>query len=122
MVCSESDKFFFLFVIRLYENIKYLYVLLGSEDFYGSLLFSFVNSQASISMTTGITTWYSRRCFNFVVRVVQELAHPCPLDLSSKIVSNGAEAVYCVYGELFPPNNMTPFPSGDVAIAVPRME
>ena len=64
----------------------------------------------SISMTTGITTWLDRGYCNFAVRIVQDPNQPSPSDFSSKILS---KVLYVEY----PPNNMTPFPSGDDAIA-----
>ena len=75
-----------------------------------------LNPQISLSMSTGITMWYLRAYCNFVVKVVHDPTHPCPSAFSSKILSETETDP-----DLRPPTNITPFPSGDGAIALPEI-
>ena len=70
-----------------------------------------LNSQMSLCIRTGITTCRLRAYCNVVVRVVQGPTHPWPSAFSSKMLSKSPDA------EL-PPTNITPFPSGEGAIAL----
>ena len=56
--------------------------------------------------------WELRAYCNFVVRVVHAPTHPWPSAFSSKIEYDLLEDV------VFPPTNITPFPSGEVDIAL----
>ena len=60
----------------------------------------------------GITVWILRAYCNFAVRVVHAPTHPWPSALNSNILSR-----LSVDGDA-PPTNITPFPSGLVAIAL----
>ena len=69
------------------------------------------NPQMFLFMSTGIMMWYCRPYCNFVDRVVQAPTHPWPSAFSSRIESPDEDEI--------PPTNITPFPSGEVAIAPP---
>ena len=70
------------------------------------------NPQMFSFMSTGIMMWYCRPYCNFADRVVQAPTHPWPSAFSSKI-----ESEYHGNDDKNPPTNITPFPSGEVAIA-----
>ena len=57
--------------------------------------------------------WLDRAYCNFVDRVVHAPTHPWPSAFSSKI-----ESEYHGDDDIDPPTNITPFPSGEVDIAL----
>ena len=59
--------------------------------------------------------WELRAYCNFVVRVVHVPTHPWPSAFSSRIESKFPDD-----DDEYPPTNITPFPSGEVDIALYR--